>query len=175
MGFPGEVGGRSPLGRETQVELHSPDRRTGTTIFLDRLNVNRTQDTGWDLRILLNNFARPNLFTHRRPAMIGQSQISRTSESVIELRHLHKKAFIPVRSKPRGGPCSSAVAAAHRRTRPEESSGEMSGDTTREICSNWRCAKARTLPAPRCRRSTATSDSLGISNVLRHQPPARSR
>jgi hypothetical protein len=45
MGFPGEVGGRSPLGRETQVELHSPDRRTGTTIFLDRLNVNRTQDT----------------------------------------------------------------------------------------------------------------------------------
>jgi hypothetical protein len=44
MGFPGEVGGRSPLGRETQVELHSPDRRIGTTIFLDRLNVNRTQD-----------------------------------------------------------------------------------------------------------------------------------
>jgi hypothetical protein len=82
MGFPGEVGGRSPLGRETQVELHSPDRRTGTTIFLDRLNVNRTQDTGWDLRILLNNFARPNLFTHRANFRISHRAKASAQKSV---------------------------------------------------------------------------------------------
>jgi hypothetical protein len=36
----GLTGGRSPLGRKTQVEPHSSDHRVETTVFSVKLNVN---------------------------------------------------------------------------------------------------------------------------------------